>query len=306
MAVPKITCEGSRGGTQKNTPLFVSLFTHSYRAKAERLQHSLDSQDLDYAFYSIPQTHCSISPTAPDDIAYSKPSLIEQLLDRLDRPIVYLDADLVVCDRPVLLLDLPKQSVDFAILNWLALAENDGWSQFTEQDNLDFGTKGRTLYRFVVSVDWVSMSQLVCSGAVQYWTPTSAAKILLQSWKETILRFPGVVDDVCLDYAFNNLSEDVRSPMKVAWLPKEYCRYAWWIFDKPVIDHPAFPYGGEAWKALESQDGKSHFYTQACSSRQVNDQLRQCVLDLDEMKVLCVVADRQLAPFGSIVIPVFR
>ncbi len=191
MAVPKITCESSRLGTQKYTPLFVSLFTESYRSKAERLQHSLDSQALDYEFYRIPQTHCSISPKAPDDIAYSKPSLIKHLLERLDRPIVYLDADLVVCEPPVLLLDLPKQKVDFAILNWLALSENDGWSRLTEQDNLDFGTQGRTLYRFVVSVDWVSVSQLVCSGAVQYWTPTSGAQVLLQSWQDTISRFPG-------------------------------------------------------------------------------------------------------------------
>ncbi len=114
------------------------------------------------------------------------------------------------------------------------------------------------------------------------------------------------MDDACLDYAFNNLKDDIRSSMNVAWLPKEYCRYAWWIFDKPVIDHPEFPYGGEAWKELQSQHGLSRFYTQACTSREVNKQLRQSVLDLDQMQVLRVVPDRQLVPVGSIDIPVFR
>ncbi len=78
------------------------------------------------------------------------------------------------------------------------------------------------------------------------------------------------------------------------------------FFDKPVIDHPEFPYGGEAWKELQSQDGLSRFYTQACASRQINKQLRQSVLDLDQMQVLRVDPDRQLVPVGSIDIPVFR
>jgi hypothetical protein len=47
-----------------------------------------------------------------------------------------------------------------------------------------------------------------------------------------------VQDDHCLDVAFNYRSPD---RLRFEWLPKEYARYAFWIFSDPIIDHPELP-----------------------------------------------------------------
>jgi len=67
---------------------------------------------------------------------------------------------------------------------------------------------------------------------------------LLNAWFQTIQEFPGAPDDHCLDRAFN-----IRRPMgrdwRWAWLDKAYARYLWWIYVRPVIDHPQFPEKGD-------------------------------------------------------------
>jgi hypothetical protein len=61
--------------------------------------------------------------------------------------------------------------------------------------------------------------------------------MLLRAWEEQITAFPGHADDECLNVAFNLSS----APPQYFWLPKEYARYAFWIYAKPIIDHPEIP-----------------------------------------------------------------
>ncbi len=49
---------------------------------------------------------------------------------------------------------------------------------------------------------------------------------------------PRSEDDHCLDFAYNHGD---RAGLNPHWLPKAYCRYAFWPYADPVIDHPEFP-----------------------------------------------------------------
>ena len=48
--------------------------------------------------------------------------------------------------------------------------------------------------------------------------------------------------------------------MRAAWLPKSYARYAWWIFDEPVIDHPQFPNAASTWREISDLSGRQRVY----------------------------------------------
>jgi hypothetical protein len=96
---------------------------------------------------------------------------------------------------------------------------------------------------------------------VQWWNRTAAANILLERWQDVIERSPGSADDKCLDHAFNNYPA-MAQPLRAAWLPKGYARYGWWIYERPIIDHPDIPASAEGFVPLDELDGKRRIYTQ--------------------------------------------
>jgi hypothetical protein len=110
------------------TPLlYVSVYTESYREKAERLRQSLAKHGLPHALFLIPAIHCSVTPSGSQELRYSKPALIAKLLTSLKRPLVYLDCDLVVEQGPILFDELERDAVDFAILNWAMAGCRSHW-----------------------------------------------------------------------------------------------------------------------------------------------------------------------------------
>jgi hypothetical protein len=125
---------------------------------------------------------------------------------------------------------------EFAIYNWLASNRTDAWVPVPGQNPVS-GVPPR-YWQFSHAVDDWSEIQLICSGCVQWWAPTLRARALLERWRDVIRKNPFVQDDHCLDVAFNFRPPD---GLRVMWLPNEYARIGFWIFDEPVIDHPDLP-----------------------------------------------------------------
>jgi hypothetical protein len=148
------------------------------------------------------------------------------MLRRFAKPVVYADSDMVFRKPPALVAALCNQDCDFAIYNWLADPVNDAWRPEGKQ------------WKFFFGVDLTSDSQLMASGAVQFWRGSEAAFRLLADWEKSLLNHPRSEDDHCLDFAYNH---NDRQGLKPSWLPKHYCRYAFWPYVAPVIDHPEFP-----------------------------------------------------------------
>ena len=40
---------------------------------------------------------------------------------------------------------------------------------------------------------------------------------------------------ICLSF---NIEKKIRQNLNVKWFDKSYCRISWWIFSKPIINHP--------------------------------------------------------------------
>ena len=53
---------------------------------------------------------------------------------------------------------------------------------------------------------------------------------------KNIKEFPKAVDDQTLDYTYNFSLN--TNDLNTIWFDKSYCRYKWWIFSKPIINHP--------------------------------------------------------------------
>jgi hypothetical protein len=223
--MPPYTLAASRGGLGASY-VVCAMFTPGYRDKADRLVASLRALDLEYAIYETPAVHCSISPSGAGDIQLSKPGFIDFVLCQFEKPVLYVDADMVFRQAPLLLDSLRD---DFAICNWLANDATDAWVPVAGQET-------RRYWTFSHAIDDWSITQMICSGCVQWWAPSAHA--LLDRWRDVIAANPGVPDDHALDVAFNQFPP---GDLRVKWLPKEYARYAFWIFTNPVIDHPEFP-----------------------------------------------------------------
>lgn len=217
---------------QSTSPYWViGVFTTSYTQKATRLADSLGRYGIPFALYETPAVHKSVSfAHGNDDPVYSKPAFIMQFSGHR---VLYMDVDLEVMSGCVnsYFNDI---EADFAIFNWAQTPMNSGYC------SLSYLTKGQyrydNLYMKSHRIKWTDPVQLKCSGAVQYWNLTSsAAKGLLKAWQDTIVSNPGVMDDECLDYAYNH---NVITDLRVKWFPKNYVRYSWWIFDEPYINHP--------------------------------------------------------------------
>ena len=238
----------------------VGMFTPSHGAMAARLVESLQGKGLSYLIFEVPAIHSSISPSGTNDLRYTKANFIHHVLKLLRCPVLYVDVDVVFRKYPRLIDELVANSNDFAVLNWLALDRNDSYVPLAEIDiSIPEELNGK-IYRYSHQISLKSEDQLICSGAVQFWANTEPAKTLLHEWQEAVRANPGAQDDHCLDFAYNNFKKNNKFELRAAWLPKPYARYAWWIFDEPVIDHPQFPNRTVAWREISDQSGRQRVY----------------------------------------------
>jgi hypothetical protein len=263
--------------------LVGAMMTPSHAALGERLAASCRAHSLPLALFELPVVHRSISRNGSDDLRYTKANFVHFLLQRYRRPILYVDVDCVVAQRPARLDDFLATQTDFAIFNWLAEEHTEAYvpKDIAVQEGGDLRTTHGRFYRFSHSIDVMSRTQLLCSGAVQWYNNSVAAKALLAAWAAVIERTPGSADDKCLDFAFNNFPTG-EIPLKTAWLEKSYARYAWWICDRPVINHPEFPYTGQGFVALDELDGKRRIYTDRLEPRNVAYVFpKECLIDTE-------------------------
>ena len=245
----------------------AGMFTPSHGRLAKRLASSLRTQRLPHLIFEVPTVHRSISPRGTMDLTYAKPNFIWHVMGIAKRPVLYLDVDCVVQSPPKLIFSLANEGCDFSILNWLALEDNDAYRRWIGKRELMPNGISQHVYMFSHRISWESKDQLICSGAAQFWNNSDSARRLLAAWFETIKSQELVADDQCLDFAFNNNINGSRDNLNAGWLPKSYARYAWWIFDKPVIDHPEFPNSSADWKQIADPKGRERFRASACNAR---------------------------------------
>jgi hypothetical protein len=155
-------------------------------------------------------------------------------------------------------------------------------------------------YRFSHSIDSWSDTQLLCSGAVQWWNRTAPARQLLEQWQGVIERSPRSADDKSLDYAFNNFP--AGAALRAAWLPKSYARIGWWIYERPVIDHPEIPAPASGFVQLDELNGKRRIYTQALRPHEVAYVFpKDCLIDTQTRTLLRLSSQgwRPVGPFAT-------
>jgi hypothetical protein len=229
----------------------LSFFTESHEFYANRLIKSLINFNYNFIIIKVPKIHASINANGTLDVSYSKPNFILYFLKKINQPIFYLDSDMILKKDITLIEEINKYNYDFSIFNWLQTEDNSAYiPNYDELGNI-------INYKFSHSINFTSTTQLICSGAAQYWSNSEVSIKLLSFWKKTLLNAPHAQDDNCLDYAFNNLN---CSDIKTHWLPKAYCRYGWWIFDEPVIDHPEIPQSRNESAILNELNGLHRFY----------------------------------------------
>ena len=211
--------------------IFISMFTIEYFEYAKRFEKSLVKFNLPHLIFKTPNVHSSISNKGKDNSIYTKSNLIKYAMEITSKSIIYIDCDCEIKDTPYLLIN-SFENIDFAVFNWLSGEGNQTYLPYTAPELKS------TYFKPGHSIEYLSKDQLICSGAVQYWKNDIKSKALLDFWQESIISNLGIADDHCLDYAYNNFN---KYHIEALWLPKSYARYAWWIFDQPVIDHPQIP-----------------------------------------------------------------
>ena len=278
-----------REGGDASAPFIVcAMFTPGYEAKAERLTSSLGG--LSHAIFNVPQVHRSISAGGGDDLDFSKPRFIAFALRHFRKPVLYVDADVIFRKSPERIAALCAEGCDFAIYNWLSDPMNDAWRP----------EPGGRLWKFFFSVDVASDSQLMASGAVQFWRGSDAAFALLKDWEQALNRHPRSEDDHCLDFAYNHGD---RTGLKPAWLPKDHARYAFWIYSDPVIDHPEFP--APVTGAFGSL-GSTRFVREKISRASKRQPFpREAIVDAQSLQLMQQRPDGGFTPIGPLPMPLF-
>ena len=219
----------------KNDFTIISFFTENYIKKADRLICSLNNFDLNYKIYKIPNIHFSKSIKGNNDISYSQPGLILDCINSLNSSVLYVDVDMVFKEKPKKILYFEKNKIDFAIYNWFEDKDNDAFQP------VEATIKGKnyTFYKRTHSIDYFndSFTQLYSSGGVSFHSKSNLSKRILNEWMKNISLYPKSPDDQTLDFTYNNIKDDLKK-IKTYWLDKSYCRCRFWIFTKPIIDHP--------------------------------------------------------------------
>lgn len=289
--------EPTAGQLEQARFLVGAMTTASHAHFGERLAQSCADLGIPVAICEVPEVHRSISLKGSDNPAYTKANFIHFLLDRYRKPVLYLDADCIVMQYPDRIEALLREQVDFAIFNWLAELDTAAFlpAKVTYKDAGGVRRVSKRFYKFSHSYDLYSDSQLICSGATQFYNDTPAARALLSEWHEVILNSPDSSDDECLDFAYNNRSEALRN-MKVAWLEKSYIRIAWWIYTKPVINHPDIPASSHQSGLIDQVGARKRVYFEAARQQAVPRILpRDCLIDV-ENKLLFKIEGQRFNP----------
>lgn len=247
-----------RAGSEAQTSslLFISMFTKKYESLAKRLVASMDKHSLPYAVYEVPTVHNSISEKGSNDLNYTKSSFIRYVMDRTNKHIIYIDCDCEIKKFPSKFFEISNNH-DFAIYNWLSSQDNHVYLPYENHNTSE------VLYKFSHCIEPICETQLICSGAVQFWAKTESSIDLLNYWQNTIECNKGAADDHCLDFSFNNFNKKYNNKLNHYWLTKSYARYAWWIFDQPVIDHPQIPNTSTKWNEPIDSEGRKRFYPES-------------------------------------------
>jgi hypothetical protein len=295
-----------RPGIETARYVVGAMMTPSHAHFGERLRASCRVHSLPLALFEVPVVHRSISPKGAEDLRYTKANFVQFLLERYQRPVLYMDVDCVVAQQPARMDDLLSQRIDFAIFNWLAEEHTESYirADIKVQDGPVERPTGHRYYRFSHSIDLMSQTQLLGSGAVQWYNNTDAAKRLLAHWQAVITATPYSADDKCLDLAFNNYPVQ-DPPLIAAWLDKSYARYAWWIYQRPVIDHPEFPYSGQGFKPLDELAGRPRIHKNSLQRRSVDYVFpKDCLIDT-QTRTLLRLHDGTWRPAGPIAVPLW-
>jgi hypothetical protein len=267
----------------------VAMATQSMLHLAARLRDSLIAHHIEHLIYIVPTIHCSISLKGTPDIAFSKPVFIERCLDEVERPLLYLDADVVLKERPSFDAFV-KDGTDFAIYNFLADSKSDAFAPVS----LPFGGRiwKTRFYMLSQRFEMSDPSQLAAAGPTQFYANSKAARKLLDNWRKTIERLPAVADDESLDYTFNTF----KRPLKNKWLGREYCRYPFWLTTQPLIDHPQFPDVSRK-VTFKTETGKERFDMSKIKKRNAPSELPvDCVIDVLEKRALKIPAQSGRPP----------
>ena len=240
--------------------LVCGMFTSNYAHKAHILEDSIKKFGLPYVLYEIPSIHSSISGSGKTNSEFNKPKFINFILRKYGLATFYMDVDCVIESAPNLIREIAEQAYDFAIFNWLSKERNDAYTPI----NLNESEANR-FFRFSHAINFYSENQLRCSGAVQFWGNTRQAADLLSAWNQVIEKNPNVPDDTSLDFAHNtNFDKNI---IKSYWLPKRYARYGFWIFDKPVINHPDIPDKETQWQDIKLKEGEFLVDAKSCQEK---------------------------------------
>jgi len=261
-------------GSEGAPYIVASMFTEDMKGHADRLKASLEKFGLSFVLYLVPTVHRSISTRGSDDIAFCKPNFIQQIQSNHHARVLFVDADMVFREPPLKVLQATQERIDFAIYNWLADVANDAYTPV----NVSFNgaPSNNRFYRFSHAIDMFDPTQLISSGAVEYYTPD--AWPLLQGWLSATDKFPGVVDDQLLDYTYNFMIE--KNLIRASWWDKDYCRYPWWIHVQPVIDHPQFPAPAHPTRSFELVIGHNRFKVESVKRRRSLSAFpRDCLID---------------------------
>ena len=268
--------------------IVVSFFTKSYKDKADKLINSLNKFNINYKVFEIPTIHYSKSNKGSDDINYCMPKLIMKALSNFRLPILFIDCDMEIVQKPELFYRLDEKKIDFAIYNWLEDNDNDGYLPLKLNINSSEGKIEKTYFINKVNVKLLNHSekekQLFSSGAVAYFSNSDLSNKLLKDWYKNIEKYPQLPDDQILDYTFN-FTFDKKNKLKIEWLSKNYCRVYWWIFTKPIINHPDNVSHREK-DNFYKITGKKRFKIENTIKRETSKIPSDLIIDINEKKLL--------------------
>ena len=268
--------------------IVISFFTKSYKDKADKLINSLNKFNINYKVFEIPTIHYSKSNKGSDDINYCMPKLIMKALSNFRLPILFIDCDMEIVQKPELFYRLDEKKIDFAIYNWLEDNDNDGYLPLKLNINTSEGKIEKTYFINKVNVKLLNHSekekQLFSSGAVAYFSNSDLSNKLLKDWYKNIEKYPQLPDDQILDYTFN-FTFDKKNKLKIEWLSKNYCRVYWWIFTKPIINHPDNVSHREK-DNFYKITGKKRFKIENTIKRETSKIPSDLIIDIDEKKLL--------------------
>jgi hypothetical protein len=207
------------------------------------------------------------------------------MLLRHRKPVLYVDADCRFNSSPLLVEELSRSGVDFAIYNWCADRNNDRYMPVAFQD---VPASAKRLFKYAGCVNSVATDQLISSGLVQYYGHSLAAWRFLGAIQKAIAECKACAEDKVIDFTFNNLSRYLWGWPRpsIFWLPKSYARIAFWIHVEPVIDHPDFPSGETGTDIVHPR--LKRFYQSKAKLRKVDGGIfgRDCIIDTQLGRVL--------------------